>query len=1116
MASSLILQFARRVEKYFSDLAGRPKAGLPGTNHQDNPLDWAGNEIYKGEIIFNLEDGAAYTSDGLEVVQFNTEDGILSGMNLKVPAGMGQGVAGVGQWLSVSNGVIRSNGKSYYHTTAENGSTTGDITINDNTDPSGNIRIDLIYALPTGILASTGVPPGPADEYLAEIKVLEGTALNGLLDSPNINDLPNTAINNLLNGTYIPYLSNLLGEWERAIFLGAVLVPNGYTAAGDHKLRPISVSNVGDAFPKPAYTPEELIRYTQQGVTSYKDDIISLPNSFYVENQVLIYDQDDDTTNELYRVLKSHYGLDFATSLADGDIAIIAGGGGGFTGPTGAAGGPTGADGATGPTGFTGPTGSTGFTGPTGPTGFTGADGTQGLPGNPGSQGDTGPTGADGAQGIQGLQGFTGFTGATGSTGFGATGPTGFGATGPTGFTGPSGGPTGFTGPTGADGPQSVIPGPQGDDGATGADGATGPTGADGVDGPTGPSGGPTGFTGPTGPTGFTGATGPQGIQGFTGEQGPLGSPTLVPTFAGSWSGSTPASLTITAGTSNTVPIDTQTIYDAGSYTHVTTPYTGNEEITLLDEYRYVISYSVALREATGSATTQDDDITVVIQADSGGGYNTIAEFTTLWNGVKSASDTGDTELITLSKTHAYDSPSAGTKIRLRVTVGASAANMLLQTDATSISVYKSLGIQGPTGVQGSQGIQGDIGNTGPQGIDGPTGPDGPTGAQGDPGGPTGPAGFGDTGPTGPTGFTGFTGPFGPTGPDGPTGADGATGPSGAPVDVLERYLAIDTGIAAGATGIVLPWDSTRTSEGGCITPSVLVTGRIDINETGKYAVSYKVGHGNGSVKGEIKINGASVSPIPSITKSTQTDPFIATAATPLTTSYVITHNYNGVPDVIVIDNTNNLIIADVEYTDFDTVTVDITPGITGTIYVINPEMAAGQINEWVILDFTAGDYLEIELSSLNPSGIGLGTTDIYANQSSVTVLKFAGVQGPTGPQGPNNAATTWSWSAAKSSITTNTYLRQSDGVPTNLNSGNYIAPFACRLTDISAANTTVSTYDAEVHVNGSVVATVGIAAGTKGFTNGLSIAIGAGDRVSFYCNGSTRDPSMTAWFCET
>ena len=70
MSSSLILQFARRVEKYFSSLNTRPKAGVAGTNHQDNPLDWTGNEIYKGELIFNLEDGKAFTSDGAEIIQF--------------------------------------------------------------------------------------------------------------------------------------------------------------------------------------------------------------------------------------------------------------------------------------------------------------------------------------------------------------------------------------------------------------------------------------------------------------------------------------------------------------------------------------------------------------------------------------------------------------------------------------------------------------------------------------------------------------------------------------------------------------------------------------------------------------------------------------------------------------------------------------------------------------------------------------------------------------------------------------------------------------------------------------------------------------------------------------
>jgi len=144
--SNLISQFARRIEKYFSQLLTRPKSGPAGTNHIDDPASWAGNEIYKGELILNTEDGAIYTSDGTEIIQLNTEDSIISGLKVRVPTGIGLG-SGTPFWLTIESGILRTAGKNYYHTTTEGTGgppSVGDLQILENN--TVNTRIDLIYA----------------------------------------------------------------------------------------------------------------------------------------------------------------------------------------------------------------------------------------------------------------------------------------------------------------------------------------------------------------------------------------------------------------------------------------------------------------------------------------------------------------------------------------------------------------------------------------------------------------------------------------------------------------------------------------------------------------------------------------------------------------------------------------------------------------------------------------------------------------------------------------------------------------------------------------------------------------------------------------------------------
>lgn len=108
----------------------------------------------------------------------------------------------------------------------------------------------------------------------------------------------------------------------------------------------------------------------------------------------------------------------------------------------------------------------------------------------------------------------------------------------------------------------------------------------------------------------------------------------------------------------------------------------------------------------------------------------------------------------------------------------------------------------------------------------------------------------------------------------------------------------------------------------------------------------------------------------------------------------------------------------------------------------------------------------------------------------------------------------TWTWSAGNNNNTTNIYLIGVGNVFTNTSP--YIATFKCEITDISASCDGVETWDAEVHINGVNAGSLSIFSSDSGFASGLNILINAGDKISFYCNGTgIPSPNITAWFIE-
>ena len=93
-------------------------------------------------------------------------------------------------------------------------------------------------------------------------------------------------------------------------------------------------------------------------------------------------------------------------------------------------------------------------------------------------------------------------------------------------------------------------------------------------------------------------------------------------------------------------------------------------------------------------------------------------------------------------------------------------------------------------------------------------------------------------------------------------------------------------------------------------------------------------------------------------------------------------------------------------------------------------------------------------------------------------------------------------FSGAKDNTTTNTYLRM-DGVFTNLVP--LEIPSGMFIKSIYAGSDGLDTWTAEIHNNGSPIvgASLSLTAEATKVIDGLNVAVGAGAKLSLYCNGT-------------
>lgn len=305
---NLITNFTRRIEKYFEEQGIIPSISIPGTNHIDDPKSWEDNNIYKGEVAINLYDGKLYTSDDKDIIQLNSEDFILNGLQVIQPSGAYSG--GIPRWLTVTDGFVKIKGRTYKHisSTTKNPSSDGDIQVEPNTSTL-NGRYDLIYI--------TGDYPNmhysTDTNYKAKIGIVKG--------SENIENL----------------IKNIIAIPEDSILLGIVWVPPSYNDSSIHKLRPWSWSvhkatsagtfydvyklNLLNAqsFPLKPISAAELIYLITMYQFKHEDSIEIKYQRTYLENQILI------NGIYIYKVNETHYCTSITDSVLSNKMIPIGG-----------------------------------------------------------------------------------------------------------------------------------------------------------------------------------------------------------------------------------------------------------------------------------------------------------------------------------------------------------------------------------------------------------------------------------------------------------------------------------------------------------------------------------------------------------------------------------------------------------------------------------------------------------------------------------------------------------------------------------------------------------------------------------------------------------------------
>jgi len=158
-------------------------------------------------------------------------------------------------------------------------------------------------------------------------------------------------------------------------------------------------------------------------------------------------------------------------------------------------------------------------------------------------------------------------------------------------------------------------------------------------------------------------------------------------------------------------------------------------------------------------------------------------------------------------------------------------------------------------------------------------------------------------------------------------------------------------------------------------------------------------------------------------------------------------------------------------------------------------------------LDFITFNNKIGSINGLTGASVSLTLDDIIdvdtttATASVDDLLKWNGTNWvPTTPISKKS----WSWGASRNSNSvTNSYLRQFNGTPTNQSS--YVAFMDCKIKNMSVGSNDNESWIAETRINGVASATMSVSSTSFTYSS-FDVSVNAGDKISFYCNGSDID----------
>jgi hypothetical protein len=215
---------------------------------------------------------------------------------------------------------------------------------------------------------------------------------------------------------------------------------------------------------------------------------------------------------------------------------------------------------------------------------------------------------------------------------------------------------------------------------------------------------------------------------------------------------------------------------------------------------------------------------------------------------------------------------------------------------------------------------------------------------------------------------------------------------------------------------------------------------------------------------------------------------------------------------------------------------------ITGVLYIFIDD---GDTQQWVAPTGSGGQQIQIEqglgilVETLSSGEIVINTavdnvTIGYNSDGELTLIGYPEPEVDNITIGYNTQGqltvlglesfTTWTWSAGSdSSVVTNSYLKSVGNAYSNVST--YVVAFDCVITAVSAMANESTGWTAELRKNtgttsgSETIFTLPVASGSgqTAFANMISIPLSAGDRIEFYCNGtSVSFPNISAWFAKS